>query len=73
MGQSLVSELLFSCERDFHVLFQCIGTELSPKFSVNSLAGVNSSDVALKHPLQFLHGPESIKVSNLYTTLTKVS
>ncbi|KAG7011360.1 hypothetical protein SDJN02_26265, partial [Cucurbita argyrosperma subsp. argyrosperma] len=73
MGQSLVSELLLSCERDFHVLFQCIGTELSPKFSVNSLAGVNSSDVALKHPLQVLHGPESIKVSNLYTTLTKVS
>lgn len=73
MGQNLVSELLLSCETDFHVLFRCIGMELSPKVSVDSLAGGNSSDVALKHPLQFLHSPEAIKVSNLYTALTKVS
>ncbi|XP_022155907.1 uncharacterized protein LOC111022902 isoform X2 [Momordica charantia] len=73
MGQSLVSELLLSCETDFHVLFGCISTKLSPKFSVDSLAGDNVSDVALKNPLQFLHGLEAVKVSNLYTTLTKVS
>lgn len=73
MGQILVSELLLSCETDFHVLFRCIGTESSPKFSAKPLVGDNSHDVALKHPLQFLHGSEAIKVSNLYTTLTKVS
>lgn len=72
IGQSLVSELLLSCETDLHVLFHSIGMELSPKFST-ALAGDNSSDVALKPPLQLLQCPEAKKVSNLYTTLTKVS
>ncbi|KAL0553084.1 hypothetical protein IC582_006970 [Cucumis melo] len=72
IGQSLVSELLLSCETDLHVLFHSIGTKLSPKFPV-ALAGDNSSDVALKQPLHLLQCPEAKKVSNLYTTLTKVS
>ncbi|XP_038888976.1 protein SENSITIVE TO UV 2 [Benincasa hispida] len=68
IGQNLVSELLLSCETDFRVLFHSISTELSPKFSVDFLGGDNSSDI-----VQFLRCPEAKKVSNLYTTLTKVS
>lgn len=70
-GKNLVSKLLVACETDFHVLFGCLSMNMASKM-INSLADEDSSDLPLKGHIMSTPS-EVVKVSHLYSVLTKVS
>lgn len=69
-GKNLVSKLLVACETDFHVLFGCLSMNMASKM-INSLADLESSDLALKGHITSASSEEA-KVSHLYSVLVKV-
>ena len=69
-GKNLVSKLLVACETDFHVLFGCLSMNMASKM-INSLADEDSSDLPLKGHIMSTPS-EVVKVSHLYSVLTKV-
>ncbi|KAF8380750.1 hypothetical protein HHK36_028240 [Tetracentron sinense] len=72
-GRNLVSKLFITCATDFHVLFSCMSMSISSKITPDTLADESFSDAALHNDMQSVHSIETVKVSRLYSMLTKIS
>ncbi|MCL7045580.1 hypothetical protein MKW94_005406, partial [Papaver nudicaule] len=66
-GQDLVSRLLVTCAKDFHVLFGCMSLSVPSKVTPGSV-GEEKGD-----SMDSMQSVEASKVSRVYTMLTKMS
>lgn len=71
-GRDLVSKLFVGCSTDFHVLFGCLNMNVHSRITTTTLSNESLYDFALQDHCQSVHSSEVLKVSHLYTVLTKV-
>ncbi|XP_017427951.1 protein SENSITIVE TO UV 2 [Vigna angularis] len=73
MGHNVISKLLASCQRDFHILFGCMNMSLPSEITRELFSDLSSSGVALHHLKDRYLTPEAAKISNFYLALTKIA
>ncbi|XP_057977766.1 protein SENSITIVE TO UV 2 isoform X2 [Malania oleifera] len=71
LGRNLVSKLFEACPTDFQVLFGCMRMNTSSKMMTGSDTVESSFYVPLQDHMHHVNSSEALKVSHLYSILTK--